>query len=128
MTPKFPYILSALVRWIEDNGYTPMLVAGVDAPGTIVPEGYARDGLITLNVSQSAVQGLSIDEEGVAFAARFGGRHFDVRLPPESLRVVFAREDPQASGVSLAPLVSDLEETDTQGDPRPIGPPDLKVV
>lgn len=126
MTPKAPYVLSALLRWIEDNGYTPMVVACVDETGIRVPKGHARDGFITLNVSQSAVQGLSINDEGVAFAARFGGRHFDVHLPLASLSVVFAREDPEASAVSLVPLVSELEEP--QDDPRPKGPPNLKIV
>lgn len=101
-TSKLPYILSALVQWIQDNGCTPMLVASVNFPGVSVPAGYARDGLITLNISDQAVQGLAIDQDMVGFAARFGGRHFDVRLPLGSLRALFAREDPQASAVSLA--------------------------
>lgn len=107
-TPKLPYILSALVQWIQDNGCTPMLVASVEVAGVRVPAGYAQNGLITLNISDQAVQGLSIDQDMVRFSARFAGRHFDVRLPLESMRALFAREDPQTSAVSLADAAAEI--------------------
>ena len=85
-----------------------MLVASVKVPGVSVPAGYAQEGLITLNISDQAVQGLTIDQDMVRFSARFGGRHFDVRLPLESLRALFAREDPKASAVSLADAAAEV--------------------
>ncbi len=97
-----------MVQWIQDNGCTPMLVASIKVPGVCVPAGYAREGLITLNISDQAVHGLTIDEDMVSFAARFAGRHFDVRLPLESMRALFAREDPEASAVSLADAAAEV--------------------
>ena len=107
-TSKLPYVFSALVQWIKDNDCTPMLVASIKVPGVSVPGGYAQEGLITLNISDQAVQGLSIDQDMVRFSARFGGRHFDVRLPLESLRALFAREDPKSSAVSLADAAAEV--------------------
>ena len=118
-TPRLPYLLSALVRWIEDNGCTPMLVASVEVPGVSVPHGYARDGLITFNIAEGAVQGLVIGDESVGFAARFGGRHFDVNLPLESLQAVYAREYPAESAVSLVSVateVADFQKSSTDDD------------
>ncbi len=89
-----------------------MLVASVATPGVCVPQGYERDGMITLNISDQAVQGLAIDQQLVSFSARFGGRQFDVRLPLASLQVLFAREDPQNSAVSLVEAAAELSEND----------------
>ncbi len=108
-TPKLPYLLSALVQWIQDNGCTPMLVAHVDTPGVMAPKGYSRDGMITFNISEHAVQRLVIDEYAVGFAARFAGRHFDVYLPLESLAALFAREHPKASAVSLVEAAMEVK-------------------
>lgn len=85
-----------------------MLVASVNVPEVSVPAGYAHDGLITLNISDQAVQGLTVDQHMVSFSARFGGRHFNVRLPLESLRAMFAREDPKASAVSLSEAAAEI--------------------
>ena len=85
-----------------------MLVASVKVPGVSVPRGYEKEGLITLNISDQAVQGLTVDQDMVRFSARFGGRHFNVRLPLESLRALFAREDPKASAVSLADAAAEV--------------------
>ena len=116
-SPRVPYILPALLRWIEDNQCTPMLVASVEAPGVSVPEGYAKDGLITLNISERAVQGLTINSERLAFGARFAGRHFNVVLPMASLQALYAREDPASSAVSLAAMVAEVPKSKQQPSP-----------
>jgi len=133
LTPKLPFLLPALVAWIEDNGCTPMLVAKVDLPGVSVPEGYAKDGLITFNISLRAVQGLVIDGEAVRFGARFGGRHFDVNLPLVSLQAIFAREHPEASGISLIGEARECAGSPAATDERVVpvrkkGPPKLRLV
>jgi len=132
LTPKLPFLLPALIAWIEDNSCTPMLVSQVDVPGVSIPEGYAKDGIITFNVSSRAVQGFVVDAEAVCFGARFGGRHFDVRLPLASLRAIFAREHPKDSGVSLigeARECAKASVADEQAEPvRKKGPPKLRLV
>lgn len=106
-----------------------MLVASVTAPGVCVPAGYDRDDMITLNISDQAVQGLLIDQQLVSFSARFGGRHFDVRLPLASLRVLFAREDPQNSAVSLVEAAAEISENDNaKPKEQSPGPPKLRLV
>jgi len=132
LTPKLPFLLPGLIAWIEDNGCTPMLVAQVDVPGVSVPEGYAKDGIITFNISSQAVQELVIDADAVRFGARFGGRHFDVRLPLTSLQAIFAREHPKASGVSLIGEARECAEAQTAHveriNPKKKGPPKLRLV
>ena len=144
LTPKLPFLLPALIAWIEDNGCTPMLVSKVDVPGVWVPDGYAKDGMITFNISAQAVQGLVIDEESVSFGARFGGRHFDIRLSLASLQAIFAREYPEASGMSLVgearlcAQAANLDREQTQQDAparkpakkpaKKKGPPKLRLV
>lgn len=129
LSPKLPYLLPALLSWLEDNHCTPMLVARVDVSGVAVPEGYAQDGLITLNVSSRAVQGLHVDSGCVSFGARFGGRRFDVRLPLTSLQYLFARERPEDSGISL---ISEAKACEAAPHAPQIkkkrGPPTLRVV
>ena len=135
LTPKLPFVLPALIAWIEDNGCTPMLVAQADAPGVAVPDGYAKDGMMTFNISSPAVQGLVVDAETISFGARFGGRHFDVRLPLASLRALFAREHPEASGVSLLAEARECAEAGQEAGPvgqappvKKKGPPKLRLV
>ena len=122
-----------MIAWIEDNECTPMLVAHADVRGVSVPKGYAKDGMITFNISSQAVQGLVIDAEAVRFGARFGGRHFDVCLPLASLEALFAHEHPSTSGVSLVAeareCADEYEKRSTQGScGKKKGPPNLRLV
>src|SRR5690606_353398 len=89
------YLVRAVYDWALANGFTPHLVVDAARPGVQVPAGYARDGKVVLNVSPRAVAQFELDEHGVRFSARFGGRPAAVAAPLAALRAVYARENGQ---------------------------------
>lgn len=92
MTPNKPYLLRALNEWILDNGMTPHVLVDATVPGTFVPPAQISDGRIVLNVSPQAVRDLVLDNETLAFHARFGGKPFEVRVPVAAVLAVYAKE------------------------------------
>ena len=89
-----PYFLRAMHEWCLDNGFTPHLVVAVDAR-TLVPQGYVKDGEIVLNINYSATKDLVIGNEAITFSARFSGSPFNIYVPIEAVRGIFARENGQ---------------------------------
>lgn len=114
MTSSRPYLIRAIHEWILDNDLTPHIVVDAVAEGVRVPPEYVKDGQISLNISAAAVQGLSIDNDWVMFAARFGGKSFEVGVPTGAVLAIFAKEN--GAGMSFG-------EDEPQGDPPP-GPDD----
>jgi stringent starvation protein B len=131
MTPNRPYLIRALYEWILDNEMTPYLLVDSARPGTRVPMDLVQEGKIVLNISPSAVRGLVLGNEHIAFDARFGGVPMDVEVPTNAVLGIYAREngrgmlfpdeEPQAS-----------DEKDTGKDSKPSKPtrerPTLKVI
>lgn len=95
MTPSKPYILRALYEWIVDNQCTPYLLVHVDAPGVKVPEGYAENGQMVLNLSPTAVRHFSITNDAVSFEARFSGVAQQLFVPMDAVLAIYARENGQ---------------------------------
>lgn len=91
-TSTRPYLIRAIYEWALDNGHTPHVLIDTTATGVKVPDGYAREGRITLNVSPQAVTGLDIGKEWISFSARFGGRSYHVEAPVQAILAIFARE------------------------------------
>ncbi len=89
--PTKPYVLRALFDWCVDNGYTPHLAAKVDAR-TQVPQEYAKNGEITLNIAPSAVHKLQMGNELIEFSARFGGVARQISVPVQNVFAIYARE------------------------------------
>jgi len=95
VTSSRPYLLRALWEWITDNGFTPHLLVDALVEGTMVPEAFVDQGKITLNIGPSAVQGLNIGDEAVAFSARFAGKPMNVFVPMGAVLAIYARENGQ---------------------------------
>lgn len=93
MTSSRPYLIRAIHEWILDNDLTPHIVANADAEGVHVPLDYVKDGQISLNISATAVHGLSIDNDWIVFDARFGGKSFQVSVPTGAVVAIFAKEN-----------------------------------
>jgi stringent starvation protein B len=93
LSSRRPYLIRAMYDWVVDNGLTPYLLVSADAQGVTVPEGYAQEGRLTLNVNPQAVQGLQLGNDLISFSARFGGRPFQVSLPPGAVLAIYAREN-----------------------------------
>ncbi|MBH9553253.1 ClpXP protease specificity-enhancing factor [Inhella sp. 4Y17] len=117
-----PYLVRALHAWCTDHGFTPYLQVQV-VRGVQVPMEFVQDGVITLNVSYDATQGLRLDDEAVTFKARFGGVVREVMAPMSAVLAIYARENGQ--GMAFAPietedLASDLPQQDAEGaEPEP---------
>lgn len=115
-----PYLIRAMVDWIEDSGHTPHLVVDCSVPGVDVPAEYAADGKLVLNVSASATRNLSVDAE-VHVDCRFQGRSVHIGVPVGSVVAVYSKES--SEGMTFDPANTEAQAT----PPRPKAP-SLKLV
>jgi stringent starvation protein B len=95
MTSHRPYLLRALYEWIADNGMTPHLLVDATRPGVRVPPHTVQDGKVVLNIAARAVAHLDMDNDAVAFTARFGGVSHAVIVPVDAILAIYARETGQ---------------------------------
>ena len=95
MTPSRSYLLRALHEWILDNHLTPYVVVDASLPSVDVPRDFVSNGQIVLNVSPTAVRGLSISNEYLEFSARFGGVPRQVTVPIMAVLAIYAKENGQ---------------------------------
>lgn len=140
-----PYLIRAVHEWACDSGLTPYISVKVDAQ-TRVPAEHVRDGEIVLNLSPDATHRLTIGNELIQFAARFGGVSRECTIPLTAVQGIFARENGQGlyfpeessaqpqTAASMATIVAgkdsaatDKPEPDPE-TPAPGGRPRLQVV
>ena len=103
--------------WLVDNDFSPHLLVDIAVEGVQVPPGYAQDGKIVLNVSPTAVRGLSLENDGISFEARFSGRAMTVWVPVHAVLAIYARENGEGM------MLQGLDDGDTPPDPNPPTPP-----
>ena len=111
MRSSRPYLVRALHEWIVDNGCTPYLLVDATFEGVEVPQQYVKDGQIVLNISPSAVGGITLGNEQIRFRGRFGGVAVEVAVPVPAVLGIYARENGQG-------MVFDPEPP---GNPEPPG-------
>lgn len=116
MSSHRPYLLRALVEWINDNEMTPHIMVDAGVAEVRVPSSAVKDGRIVLNIAERAVARLNIDNDAVSFTARFSGVSFPVYVPIAAILAVYARE----SGHGMA-LPDDIAGSD--GPPEDDLPP-----
>jgi stringent starvation protein B len=122
-----PYLVRALYEWCTAHTYTPHLVVKVSSK-TRVPMAYVRDGQITLNVSDSAVHRLTMDNDWVLFNARFNGATQEVAVPMDAVIGIYARETGYGMGFTIpadekpddaadvaAPVLAEAAPSETTG-------------
>lgn len=138
MNSSRPYLVRALYEWIVDNDCTPHILVNAEYPAVQVPQGFASDGQIVLNISPNAVRGLQMENDAVSFEGRFGGVAHSLYVPTGAILGIYARENGQGMVFELEPPMVDDDEDDIEPDddgppeggqpPRPSGRPSLKVV
>ena len=141
MTPSRPYLLRAFYEWLLDNDMTPHLLVDANAQMVQVPQQFARDGQIVLNIAPQAVVAFTMDKEAVSFNARFGGVPQQVYIPMAAVLAIHARENgvgtffpPEpAYEVWLEDETSSPEKSEVTDDeaPKPLRPdgrPTLRVI
>ena len=95
MTSTRPYLVRAMYDWIIDNGMTPHLLVDTKDPTVMVPRQYEQDDKIVLNISPSATQSLSLNDETVEFQARFDGEPTSVYIPMQYVMAIYTKENGQ---------------------------------
>ena len=128
MTSNRPYLIRALYEWLVDKDLTPHLLVDAEAKGVVVPTRFVENGRIVLNVGPTAVRSLELGNDLVFFNARFGGASLDVRIPPQAVLGIYARENGRGM---LFPEEGPAPDTPPDGGPdSPTSPerPTLKVV
>ncbi len=113
-TSTKPYFMRAIYEWCTDNGFTPYLAVKVYG-GAKVPMEFVRNGEIVLNISFGATSGLKMDNDAVAFNARFGGVSREIYVPVENVQAIYASENGQ--GMAFEPEIvkqSDVEVASVQ--------------
>lgn len=136
MSSHRPYLLRALVEWINDNGMTPHLMVDAGVPGVQVPASAIKEERVVLNIAERAVMRLHIDNETVSFTARFSGTSFPVSVPISAVLAVYARETGQGMalpddipGAESGPEDDDNTPPPSAPEPPPAGKrPFLRVV
>ena len=131
MTSNRPYLMRAIFEWIIDNGLTPHVLIDAEVPEVQVPRQYVDEGRIILNISPSAVQNFSFDNQWLSFNARFGGKPFEIFAPIHAIRAVYAAEN--SEGMMFEPMPESEVEPPTEPEPDPEPPkpssrPALRVV
>lgn len=89
-----PYLVRALYEWCTDNGLTPYVAVAVDET-VQVPREYVKNNEIVLNISFDATSSLQLDNEFIAFKARFGGSAREIMVPMSRVIAIYARENGQ---------------------------------
>jgi len=107
MSSSRPYLLRALVEWINDNYMTPHILVDARVNDVRVPASAVKDGRIVLNIAEQAVVNLHMDNHTLSFSARFGGVSFPVSVPITAILAVYAREN--GKGMVLPPDEIDTE-------------------
>lgn len=127
-----PYLIRAIHEWCTDSGFTPYLSVQVDA-NTRVPAEHVKNGEIVLNIAHDATHRLTIGNEVIQFAARFGGVSRECSVPVEAVSGIFARENgqgmffPRDAAADAAASPTTPESTPPSA-PTPGGRPKLQVI
>jgi stringent starvation protein B len=119
LTSTKPYLVRAIHDWILDNALTPHLVVDATYPGTRVPAEHVKDGQIVLNISPGAVHQLTLGNDWIMFAARFGGLSRELAIPSEAVLGIIARENGQGLFFPQPEHPAEAEGPETIGQPAP---------
>lgn len=143
MSSTKAYLVRAFHEWILDNNCTPYLVIDATLPNVHVPRQYVDGGRIVLNISDTAVKSLHLNNDAVEFQARFSGRLMDIYAPIHAVIAIYAKENGRgmvfpdeehaedADGTTTPPPMTSIDQSVTQGEqqkPPKKGKPDLRVI
>lgn len=96
-----PYLLRAIYEWVLSNDATPHVLLFAENPEVMVPQQFVENGKIILNISPTAAQNFIIDDDGLSFSARFGGKPFNIYSPIGAILALYASEN--GEGLSFEP-------------------------
>lgn len=106
MTSNRPYLIRAVYDWLIDNNKEPRLLVNALADQVEVPQQFVTDGRIVLNIAPHAVRNLSLDNDMIAFSARFAGVSTEVFIPPAAVLGIYSHDN----GIGML-FPEDMEES-----------------
>lgn len=89
---KRPYLIKAMIEWINDNNFTPYILVDASVKDVEVPENFIKNDQIILNISYSASNNLNINLKSISFDGRFNGNSTQIFVPSEVILSVYAKE------------------------------------
>lgn len=89
---KRPYLIKAMIEWINDNNFTPHILVDTLVKDVMVPEDFIQDDKIILNISYSASSNLIINLQSISFDGRFNGNSTRIFVPSLAILSVYAKE------------------------------------
>ena len=128
MLVQRPYLLRAFYDWIVDSECTPHIIVDATQVGVEVPQKFVEDGKIVLNIAPKSVMQFSMNDDAVAFNARFSGQPMQVYVPLYAIEGIYAREngagtifpeEPAYQALDNALEIVETEKTDTKPSKRP---------
>jgi stringent starvation protein B len=124
-----PYLVRALHQWCVDHGFTPYLAVFV-AGQVRVPMDYVTNDEIILNISPEACQELLLDNECIAFKARFAGVPREIYVPISHVMAIYAKENGQGMSFPVDRTIPSAPEEEKNASISKIskGRPSLKLV
>jgi len=126
-TSNKPYLLRAIYEWVLDNDATPhILISAIDSR-VDVPQQFVEDDKIILNISPSAANNMLIDNDGVSFSARFGGKPFTIFSPIGSVLALYASETGEGMSFEEEPFDGTPPDGPDDQPPSPKSVPDSNV-
>jgi len=137
MLVQRPYLLKSFYDWIVDSECTPHIIVDATQPGVEVPQQFVEDGKIVLNIAPQSVVQFSMDNDAVAFNARFSGQPMQVYVPLYAIDGIYAREngsgtifpeEPAYATLKAAVLEPKLETSEKSEKPPVKNKAGLKIV
>jgi len=114
-----PYLIRAIYEWCGDSGLTPYLSVKVDMQ-TRVPAEYVKEGAIVLNISGDATHRLTITDDAIQFAARFGGASHECSIPIVAVAGIFARENGRGLFFSSTDVMPSSDAVQSAAESTPV--------
>lgn len=131
LSPLQPYLLIAYYEWMLDNDWTPQILVDAAHPEVDIPQQFANDGKIVLNIAPSAVGDFHMDHQAISFKARFSGASVSIFVPVASIEAIYTRENDK--GIMFAAEMYEgeakpIDDGDDEPPKPPKGRPSLRVV
>lgn len=130
MSSSRPYLLRALYDWVLTNNCTPYISVNAFFAEVEVPQDYVRDGIIILNISPQAIEGLTLGDVAISFEGRFGGLPSSVYVPTGAIISIYAKENGKGMVFEIEaefPPTTDPTSSHPKTSSRSLKP-DLKIV
>lgn len=107
MRPVRSYLLRAFYQWIVESDATPCIVIDTRKEALKLPPECRGKDEVVFNISESAARDLVIENDFVAFFARFSGVERRIYLPMAAIQSIYAEEN--GRGVQFEPEQFDKE-------------------